>query len=152
MRDDQLVFSNGQIIVANATTVVSTNTVDLGIMYDHKGTALLSHGPENGNDRLIVTCGITPTAGTALYFDLMDCATVGGTYKPTGIGVHVDNAITIATMVPGYELLNVPLPRGLMEFLQILYTTTGNWTGSVGTFYAYIAPGKTTRNQTPWRV
>ena len=152
MRDDQLVFSNGQIIVANATTVVSTNTVDLGIMYDHKGTALLSHGPENGNDRLIVTCGITPTAGTALYLELTDCATVGGTYKPTGIGIDSANAITIATMVPGYELLNVPLPRGLMEFLQILYTTTGNWTGSVGTFYAYIAPGKTTRNQTPWRV
>lgn len=152
MRDEQLVFSNAQVVAANATTENSTNTVDLGIMYDHKGTALLSHGPENGNDRLIVTCGITPTAGTALYLDLMDCATYNGTYKPTGIGVHVDNIITIATMVPGYELLNVPLPRGLKEFLQIRYTTTGDWRTSVGTINAYIAPGKTTRNQTPFRV
>jgi len=152
MTDDQLMFSDAQIIVANATTVVSTDTVDLGVMYDHKGTALLSHGPENGNDRLIVTVGIAPTAGTALYLDLTDCATVDGTYKPTGIGVDVDNAIPIATLVPGYEILNVPLPRGLRRFLQLLYTTTGNWTGSVGTFYAYIAPGVTTKNQTPYRA
>lgn len=152
MRDDQLIFSDAQIIVANATTVVSTNVVDIGIMYDHKGVALLSHGPENGNDRLIITCEVTPTAGTALYLELTDCATFDGTYKPTGIGIDSANAIPIATLVPGYELLNVPLPRGLREFLQILYTTTGNWTGSVGAFSAYIATGVTTKNQTPLRV
>jgi hypothetical protein len=152
MRDAQLIFSDGQIIVANATTVVSTNTIDLGSMYDHKNTALLSHGPENGNDRLVVTCGITPTAGTALYLELTDCDTVGGTYKPTGVGIDAANAIPIATMVPGYEILNVPLPRGLCEFLQILYTTTGNWTGSVGTIYASIERGSTTRNETPYRA
>jgi hypothetical protein len=152
MRDSQLLFSDGQIIVANATSVNSSNVIDLGIMYDHKGVAVLSHGPENGNDRLIVTCGITPTAGTALYLELQDCATYDGTYKPTGIGIDAANAITIATMVPGYELLNVPLPRGLREFLKIVYTTTGDWTGSVGTFYAGIFNGSTTKNQTPWRV
>lgn len=152
MRDSQLIFSDGQIIVANATTVVSTNLIDLGVLYDHKGTALLSNGPENAGNRLIVTVGIAPTAGTALYLELTDCATVGGTYKPTGIGIDSANAIPIATLVPGYEILNVPLPRGLMRFLQILYTTTGNWTGSVGTFYAGIFNGSTTKNQTPLRV
>ena len=152
MRDSQLLFSDGQIIVANATTVDSTNVIDLGIVYDHKNAALLSYGPENGNDRLIVTVGIKPTAGTALYLELQDCATVGGTYKPTGIGIDSANAITIATMVPGYEILNVPLPCGLREFLKIVYTTTGNWTGSVGTFYAGIFNGSTTKDQTPWRV
>ena len=152
MRDSELLFSDAQVITANATTVVSTNTVDLGIMYDHVGTAVLSHGPENGNDRLIVICEVTPTAGTALYLELYDCDTVGGTYKPTGIGIDAANAIPIATLVPGYELLNVPLPRGLCEFLQILYTTTGNHTGSVGAFSAFIAPGNTTKNQAPYRA
>ncbi len=152
MRDSQLLFSDAQVITANATSVASINTVDLGIMYDHKGTAVLSHGPENGNDRLIVICEVAPTAGTALYLELQDCATVDGTYKPTGIGIDAANAIPIATLVPGYELLNVPLPRGLREFLRILYTTTGNWTGSVGAFSAFIAPGQTTRNQTPYRA
>lgn len=152
MRDSQLIFSDGQVITANATTVASTNTVDLGVMYDHKGTALLSHGPENGNDRLVITVGIKPTAGTALYLDLEDCATVDGTYKPTGIGVDVANAIPIATLVVGYEILNVPLPRGLKEFLRILFTTTGDWSASVGTFNAAIVPGNTTRNQTPYRA
>lgn len=152
MRDNQLIFSDGQVITANATTVDSTNTVDLGIMYDHKGTALLSHGPENGKDRLVVTCKVTPTAGTALYLELQDCATVGGSYTPTGIGIDAANAIPIATLVPGYELLNVPLPRGLKEFLKIVYTTTGNHTGSVGSFNAEIVTGSTTKNQTPYRA
>lgn len=152
MRDAQLLFSDAQVITANATTVVSTNTVDLGIMYDHKNVALLSHGPENGNDRLVVTCKVAPTAGTGLYLELTDCATVGGSYTPTGIGIDAANAIPIATLVPGYELLNVPLPRGLKEFLQILYTTTGNHAGSVGSFNAEIVPGSTTRNQTPYRA
>lgn len=152
MRDSQLVFSDGQIITANATTVASTNVVDLGVMYDHVGTALLSHGPENGNDRLVITVGVAPTAGTALYLDLEDCATEGGSYKPTGIGVDVANAIPIATLVAGYEILNVPLPRGLREFLRILYTTTGDWSLSAGTFYAEIIPGSTTKNQTPYRA
>jgi hypothetical protein len=152
MRDDQLILSDAQVIVANATTVDSTNVCDLGIMYDHTGVAVLSHGPENGNDRLIVTCEVTPTAGTALYLELHDCATYDGTYKPTGIGIDSANAIPIATLVPGYELLNVPLPRGLREFVKIVYTTTGNHTGSVGAFSAYIANGVTTRNQAPLRV
>lgn len=152
MRDSQLEFSDSQVIVANATSVASTNVIDLGIMYDHKGTAVLSHGPENGNDRLIVVCEIAPTAGTALYLELEDCATYDGTYKPTGIGIDAANAIAIADLVVGYELLNVPLPRGLREFVRINYTTTGNWTGSVGAFSAYISRGATTKNQTPYRV
>ena len=152
MRDSQLEFSDSQVIVANAASVASTNVIDLGIMYDHKGAAVLSHGPENGNDRLIVQCEIAPTAGTALYLELEDCATYDGTYKPTGIGIDAANAIAIADLVVGYELLNVPLPRGLREFVRINYTTTGNWTGSVGAFSAYISRGATTKNQTPYRV
>jgi hypothetical protein len=152
MQDSQLIFSDGQVITANATTVVSTNTVDLGIMYDHKGTALLSHGPENGNDRLVISVGIKPTAGTALYLELEDCATVDGSYTPTGVGIDSANAIPIATLVVGYEILNVPLPRGLKEFLEILYHTTGDWTNSVGSFNARIERGATTKNQTPYRA
>ncbi len=152
MRDAQLIFSAAQIIVANATTVASTNVVDTGAIYDHTGTILLAFGPVSGKPRLVVTCGITPTAGTALYLDLEDCATVDGSYTPTGIGVDSANAIPIATMVPGYELLNVGLPTGLKEFLRVLYTTTGNWTGSVGTINASIMFGSTTRNQTPYRA
>lgn len=152
MQDSQLIFSDGQNITANATSVDSTNTVDLGIMYDHKGTALLSHGPENGNDRLVVSVGVKPTAGTALYLELQDCATVGGSYTPTGIGIDSANAIPIATLVVGYEILNVPLPRGLKEFLKLVYTTTGNHTGSAGTVNARIERGATTKNQTPYRA
>jgi hypothetical protein len=149
-RDAQLIFSDGQVITANGTTVDSTNVIDTGAVTDHKGTALLSFGPENGKERLIITAKGTPTAGTGLQAELHDCATEGGTYKPTGIGL--DAAIPIATLVPGYELLNVPLPRGLMRFLKIVYTTTGNHSGSVGSVNAAIVFGSTTKNQTPYRA
>lgn len=152
MRDSQLLYSDAQVIVANATTVDSTNVIDLGAVTDHVGTAPLSFGPENGNSRLVVCCEVTPTAGTALYLELQDCATEGGTYKPTGTGIDSANAIPVATLVPGYELLNVPLPRGFRRFSKIVYTTTGNHTGSVGAFSAHIVTGSTTRNQAPSRV
>lgn len=152
MRDKELIFSDGQVITANATSVDSTDLVDTGVLYDHKNVALLSNGPENGDVRLVVSCEVTPTAGTGLYLELQDCATEGGAYKPTGIGIDAANAIPNATMVPGYELLNVPLPRGLMRYLKVVYTTTGNHTGSLGAFNAQLVNGTTTRNQTPYRA
>lgn len=152
MRDAELIFSDGQVITANATSVNSTSDVDTGALYDHKGSALLSNGPENGKGRLIVVCEITPTAGTGLYGELRDCDTDGGTFKPTGIGIDAANAIPIATLIPGYELLNVPLPRGLKRFLRWVWTTTGNHGGSVGAFSAFIATGSSTKNQTPYRA
>ena len=152
MRDDQLIFSDAQVITANATTVDSTNVIDTGSLLDHVGSALLSNGPENGSVRLVVVCEVTPTAGTALYFELQDCATEDGSYTPTGIGIDSANAIPIATLVPGYELINVPLPRGLMRYLKIVYTTTGNHTGSAGAFSAMLINGSTTKNQTPYRA
>lgn len=150
MRDSQLIFSDAQVITANATTVDSTNIIDTGAVTDHVGTALNAFGPENGNERLVITAKVTPTAGTGIQAELHDCATVGGTYKATGIGLNA--AIPIATLVPGYELLNVPLPRGLMRFLKIVYTTTGDHTGSLGSLNAGIMNGSTTRNQTPYRA
>jgi hypothetical protein len=150
MNDEHLRMSDEQAITLNATTGYSTNLVDLGVLYDHKGTALLSDGPENGDSRLIVSVAVAPTAGTGLQVELVDCATESGTYKPTGIGVNA--AIPIATLVAGYEILNVPLPRGIMRYVKILYTTTGDHSLSAGTVNAYIAPGVTTRNQTPYRA
>ena len=151
-RDAQLLLSDAQIIVANATTVDSENVIDLGAIYDHTNTILKKFGPQGGKPNLVVTVGIKPTAGTALYLELQDCATEGGTYKPTGIGIDAANAIPVATLVPGYEILNVPLPHGLREFLKIVYTTTGNWTGSVGTINAAIVAGSPTQNVDPVRV
>lgn len=150
MRDAQLIFSSAQVITANATTADSTNVVDTGVLYDHTGTAQLANGPENGNVRLVITAVVTPTAGTGIQAELHDCATEGGTYKPTGIGLNA--AIPNATLVPGYELINVPLPRGLMRYLKVVYTTTGNHTGSLGSLNAELITGSTTRNQTPYRA
>ena len=149
---DQNIFSDAQVIVANATTVVSTNVVDLGALVDDRGTVLNQFGPENASLWLVISIGIQPTAGTAIYLELQDCATAGGTYKDTGIGVSVNNAIPIATLIPGYPILKVPLMPSLRRYLNILYTTTGNWTGSVGTFNARLEKGTQSNDIAPFRV
>lgn len=149
---DNAVFSDAQVITANATSVVSTNVVDLGALVGDRGAALNQYGPDNGRLWLVVSVGIQPTAGTALYLELQDCATEGGTYKNVGIGIDVANAMPLATLVPGYPMLKVPLPPSLMRFLRINYTTTGNWTGSVGTFNARLQDGVQSDDVLPFRV
>lgn len=149
---DNYVFSDAQVIVANATSVVSTNVIDLGALVGDRGVALNRFGPENASVWLVVSVGIQPTAGTALYLELQDCATAGGTYKNTGIGIDVANAMPLATLIPGYPMLKIPLPPSLRQFLQINYTTTGNWTGSVGTFNARLQYGTQSDDVTPFRV
>lgn len=153
MLDYKLIFDDGTTaIVANATSQNSPNLIDQGALVDDRGTALNSFGPENGKLRLVVRSAVLPTAGTALYLDLMDCATEGGTYKVTGIGVASGNAIPIATLVAGYTLLDVALPPGLMRYLKIRYTTTGNHTGSAGCMFAHLEYGTMSENVTPHRV
>jgi len=152
MLDANGVFSDAQIIVANATTVVSTNVVDLGALVDDRSTAKNQFGPENAKLWLVVTVGIKPTAGTALYLELQDCATADGTYKDVGVGVSANNAIPIATLTVGYPVLKIPLPPSLRRYLTILYTTTGNWTGSVGTINARLEWGTMADDIAPHRV
>lgn len=150
MNDAKQVFSAAQSIVANATTVDSTNVVDLGALTDDRGTAKSQFGPKGGKINLVVTVATAPDAGTGIQCELHDCATEGGTYKPTGIGVNA--AIPIATLVAGYTMLNVPLMAPLMRYLKVVYTTTGNHTGSVGTINAGLVFGAMSENTVPYRA
>ena len=144
------VFSDAQAITANATTANSTNIVDLGALVDDRGTALLQFGPEAGRVNLVVSIGTAPSAGTGIQCELHDCATEGGTYKATGIGVN--DAIPNATLVAGYIMLKVPLMAGLRRFLKVVFTTTGNHTGSAGTVNARLEFGSMSVNATPYRA
>lgn len=148
--DAELEFSDAQAITANATTVVSTNLIDQGALTDWKGTALNEFGQESGRMFLVVEVETAPTAGTGIQVELTDCATETGTYKPTGIGLNA--AIPIATLIGGYRMLCVPLIPGLMRYLKLLYTTTGDHTASAGTVNAYLSRVPTTQNVAPYRA
>ncbi len=148
--DAELEFSDAQAITANATTVVSTNLIDTGALVDWKGTAKNEFGQANGQMFLIVEIETAPTAGTGIQVELTDCATEGGTYKATGIGLN--DAIPIATLVAGYRMLNVPLMPGLRRYLKLLYTTTGDHSASVGTVNAYLSRVPTSQNVAPYRA
>ena len=150
--DAELEFSDAQVITANATTVASTNVIDQGALTDFKAAAMAQFGPENGKIWVVVTMSVLPTAGTSMYLDLEDCATAGGTYTPTGIGVDLANSIPIATLVAGYTLLAVPLPPRVKRFLRILYTTVGDHTGSAGAVDARLQAGHHSDGTIPYRA
>lgn len=150
MIDKNTIFSNGQSIVANATTVTSTNLIDLGAQTDDRGVALNSFGVVNGKIWLNVSVGVQPTQGTGIQVELTDCDTEGGTYKATGIGVNA--AIPNATLTDGYTILSVPLPQNVRRYLKMLYTTTGNHTGSAGTINANLSYGTQSENVAPYRA
>lgn len=150
MTDAKGVFSEGQSIVANATTVDSTNVVDLGALVDDRGTALVQFGPHSGRISLVVSVAVAPSIGTGIQCELHDCATEGGTYKATGIGVNA--AIPNATLVAGYTMLAAPLMPGLMRYLKVVYTTTGNHTGSTGAVNARLEFGTMSENVIPYRA
>ena len=150
MLDVNNVFSDAQSIVANATTVYSDNLIDQGALVTDRGVALNQYGPENHKMMLHVSIAVAPTAGTGIQCELVDCATVNGSYKPTGIGLN--DAIPNATLVAGYSMLKVPLPATLMRYLKILYTTTGNHTGSAGTVNARLEYGSQSDDVVPYRV
>ncbi len=149
MIDDQ-VFSDAQPITANATTVASTNVVDLGALVDDRSTAKNAFGPENGKSRLVISIGVKPDAGAGIQAELQDCATADGTFKATGIGLN--DAIPIATLVAGYTMLNIPLPASLRRFLRVLYTTTGDHSASVGTVNARLEMGSMSEDVAPYRA
>lgn len=150
MLDNKLIFSDAQSITANATTADSTNVIDLGALTDDRGTALNEYGPENGRMHLNITVNTAPDAGTGIKAELYDCDTEGGTYKATGIGLN--DAIPNATLVAGYRMLSVALPPGLQRFLKVVYTTTGNHTGSAGKLNAFLSYGSMSENLTPYRA
>ncbi|MDP2218545.1 MAG: hypothetical protein Q8J68_14805 [Methanolobus sp.] len=119
-------------------------------MTDDRGVALKQFGPESGKINLVVSVADQPTAGTGIAVALHDCATDGGTFKPTGIGVAA--AIPNATLVVGYTMLNVALKPDVMRVLRIVYTTTGNHTGSAGKINAGLVFGAMSEDVTPYRA
>lgn len=150
MLDQNMIFSDAQAITANATTADSTNVIDLGALVDDRGTALNEFGPKNGRIHLNITVNTAPSAGTGIKAELYDCATEGGTYKATGIGLN--DAIPNATLIAGYRMLSVALPPGLMRYLKVVYTTTGNHTGSTGKLNAFLSFGSMSENLAPYRA
>jgi hypothetical protein len=143
MLDDKYVFSALQVITANATTVNSTSTVDLGALIEEfslgAGTpvARTKMGPKSGRINLVIRMAVLPTAGTSIAFVLQDSAD-DSTFADTEISVAT---IAIADLVPGYEVLNIPLPFGINRYLLIEYETTGDHTGSVGSINAQLEFG-----------
>ena len=144
MTDAKYAFSELQVITANATTVDSTNQVDLGDLEDHRGTDIAdsrAYGPAFGDIRLIVTVGVAADVAGNLTVALHDATATGGSFAAV-VPAIASPATAQATLVAGYTLLNIVLPRTLRRALKLVYTTSADWSSSTCAMNAYLRFGQ----------
>ena len=134
MTDEKLVFSDSQEVLTSAD---STNTLDQGALTDDRGVALSEFGPEGGQVRLVVTIPLAYAGGTSVAFKLQHSAN-DSTYVDTYL---VQAAVAVATLVLGYEVMNIPIPPGLRRYLKMVYTVAG--TPTAGKIDARLRCGMT---------
>ena len=123
MLDSKLNLSNGQTVTSTAD---SDTVLDLGALTDDRGTALTNFSNKDGKISLLVTIVTAPTAGTSIQFALQDSAN-DSSFAATEI---LTSAIVIATLVAGYEVINMPLPTNLRRYIKMVYTVSGTTTST----------------------
>ncbi|MEI6083987.1 MAG: Bbp16 family capsid cement protein [Verrucomicrobiota bacterium] len=123
--DNELYLSKAQAVTTGATD--STNKIDLGAAGDATDCEMF----------LVIGVNTTATSGGSgtVAFSVQTCATIGGSYTK----MVETAAIPVATLVAGYYPLRVRIPRGLLEFVKVVYTVaTADLTA--GKFDAFLTP------------
>lgn len=118
--DYKLEFSDAQsVAAAAASTVISTNVIDLGVANAKigEGTPIWAH--------VIIGSAVTSASdpGT-ITAALRHCATESGTYTTIAVGSAFTFSTATATdqdAVAGVELLNVPVPADCYRYLEMTY-------------------------------
>lgn len=138
--DAETLFSNQQTIAAVASTIVSTNAIDMGATgTDVLGNSIASDLGRSSAEVLIqVTEAVVSTGAATVQFQLITSA-AANLGSPTVISETP--AIAKATLVPGYKA-RIAIPHGLTaRYLGMQYvigtetTTAGKVTaGIVGAF------------------
>lgn len=126
----------GQAVNGNGTTVVSTNTIDLGVARDMF----------EGDDHLFARIEMTAaaTGGTSMEFQVITSAS-SNLSSPTVIGTS--GAIAVATLIQGYRIAvqgNPKLASLGQRYLGLQCVNVGNNTaGSIyGDFGAELQDGQ----------
>lgn len=125
-------FSDGQSIILNGTSVISTDVVDLA-------AASLDFGAGEPI-YLNIKIGTACAGGTSMQFDLYGHTT---TTVNSGTVIHSTGAIVTATLVAGYEY-SVILPVRCDDYgryIGMYYTAVGNMTA--GTVDAWLSLSQT---------
>jgi len=114
-------WSNDQSVAATASTVTSTNVLDLGNAYAGEG--------EPKNVLIQVTTALASTGSATLQVKL-----ISDSDEAFGASPQTDwdsGAIAIATLVAGYKFKLRSLPKGMKQYAKLTYTI-GTETTSAG--------------------
>jgi hypothetical protein len=128
--DKQMLFSDAQAVT---TTIVSTNIMDLGPMHADNTDRDIGAGTTL---RLVIITDTAAqsTASSTVTFSLetSDTATFG-----TATTLWASAAVAKATLVAGYKVADIALPRGFLKYARVKYTvatadlTTGAFTSFI---------------------
>lgn len=128
--DKQMLFSDAQAVT---TTAASTNIMDLGPMHADNTDRDIGQG---STMRLVIITDTAAqsTAGSTVTFSLETSATA--TFS-SATALWTSAAIAKATLVAGYEVASIPLPKGFLKYARVKYTVaTADLT--TGAFTAFI--------------
>lgn len=120
--DNNLVMSDSQLMTV---TAVSTKSIDTQ-------SALRNLGSGEEID-LVVSCTGAFAGGTSLQVSLQDSAD-----NTTFNDVVAGPAVVLASLVAGFELLRITLPRTLRRYIAMNYTIVGTMSGTGSTLTAYL--------------
>lgn len=107
--DRELIYSDAQAVTATAD---STNIVNFG-----------AAGDADEELYLVINVGVVMDSsgdGAKLVVTALDCATVGGSY----VAFYTSPLILEATLVAGYNIVTMRLPKGTKQFTKITYTAS----------------------------
>ncbi len=96
---------------------------------------LKAAGYADGGGELVVRVRVdvtTAAVGASYLIEVLDCATVGGTY-----GVAISKTVLLAAIVADTEIAALVLPLGLKRFVKLQITGAASMTGS-STFEAGV--------------
>lgn len=136
MIDKDTILSDSQALT---TTADSETVLDLGALVDDRGTALVDKfGIVLGNLILDVSVVTAFAGGTNIQTSLHDSAD-DSTFATTEI---VTADIVTASLVAGYKILSMPLPKAIKRYIKLVYTISGTYTA--GAVHAALRMGRQT--------
>jgi hypothetical protein len=123
-----MIYSDGQALT---TTADSTNVLDAGPGKDAFGVAKVG---DVSDLWLHIRVKVTLAGGTNVAFKLQDSADNSSFSDVANVAVA---AIAAATLVAGYKVLAIRMPRGVRRYTKIVYTISGTFTS--GNVDAYLS-------------
>ena len=134
------------LIAATAASTILGNVVDLGTSPTGAVLTNVQGNPGNSNISLVISMASSATGASSTKVFELRSSTLAALTAGTTTTHFTTSAIAMATLVAGYQVVNIQLPRGVYQRYLGIWATNAGDTMTGGTVDAYL----TLDPPTPW--